>query len=83
MLGTINIWLLIGIVFAVVFTLWQVQVHSKVLGQFNMLIQTLILGIDDTLAKRDEEVGQRIEGLESKLEALYEHTSKKEETKLS
>lgn len=75
MLGTINIWLLIGIIFAVGYNLWQVTTISKLLGQYIIINNVMMQELDKMLQERDQAVDKKIEDVEDKLEYMNDKNS--------
>ena len=76
MLGTINVWLLIGFVFAIAYLLWQNHLLGKAI-RGTILVQNIALqNMDAMLMERDEQVDQKLEKLEAQMEYINEKDSK-------
>ena len=75
MSGEPNIWLLIGLVAAVGYLLWQNYVLGKAI-RGTILVQNLALqSLDSALQERDALVDQKIEKLEDQMEYINEKNS--------
>ena len=75
MSGEPNIWLLIGLVAAVVYLLWQNYILGKAI-RGTILVQNIALqSLDSALQERDALVDQKIEKLEDQMEYINEKNS--------
>ena len=68
--GTVNVWLIIGLVLAIFYLVWQVNSLYKALQSVIYLNNYSMTALDEMLQQRDAEVDQKISTLEEQVQYL-------------